>query len=355
MPAIFDASAPFARTRVYPNGECVVFRDRIKKQVGPSRYEEAEPDSYIWAAWQIWCKYPELRRRYPFLMGLSLVQNFDSLSEPLPDKVSPGVKATKRYGLNGITRRGARTVRNAAHLLQKSFGRGRLTFATVTVPSLPMNQLRIVHENWNVVVERYRIIIKRALEKKNLPTYLLSVSEIQTKRHKKTGIPVLHLHSLWVGRDRYGLWGVTAEMHDNAWRNAIQAVIPGISVSFKSAANLQSVKSSAAGYLGKYMSKGGAAIEAVKNDGFGDWLPRQWWNCDRELVRWVDRETLEGTAPSELLLSASDMESKEVWEFVGHILIDIGERQQYWLATYGRLSTSAAQMARDMINLTKPK
>lgn len=355
MSRTFDPARSFAITRVYPNGECVIFRRKIKKQIGPSQYKKTESNSYLWNAWQLWCKNPDLRECYPFLLGLSLVRNFDNLANPLVDKVAPTPKTAKRYGLNGITRRGARTVRCSAHLLQKTFGKGRLTFATVTVPSLPMQQMRTIHEKWNVVVERYRLLIKRTLQKEGLPTHLLTVSEIQTKRHKKTGIPVLHLHSLWVGRSNGGKWGVSVKAHDDAWRKAVGSVVSVVGVGFKSAANLQAVKSSAAGYLGKYMSKGGVAIETLKSEGFGEWLPRQWWNANRELVRWVQRETCEGSAPSELLLESSKVEGKSVWEFVGHISIDIGGNAQYWLATYGRLSTSAANMAREMINLTKPK
>lgn len=297
-------------------------------------------------------------------MGLSLVRNFDIAANPeiMPDSesqaeyellksqcglpsiydVAPVKKPTVRYGLKGITRRGARTVRCAAHLLQKTYGRGRLTFATVTVPNLPKEELRIVHERWHEVVEVYRLYIRRDLEKQGLRGEILSVSEIQDERHKETGIPILHLHSLWVGRLPYGGWAISTERHDDIWRKAIRLVIPKVRVSFKSAANLQEVRTSASAYLGKYMTKSGAAVTTAKDSGFADWLPRQWWNCTRSLKEWVKDETVESTVSSDFLLDAARANDKSVWEFYGEIGIDIGWSHDYWLASFGRLSGWAA-------------
>ena len=304
-------------------------------------------------------------------MGLSLVRYFDKnkgeleaaavyspeelsaiqavISSPEGDNALPGLKPPRRNGQKGITRRGARTVRCAAHLLQKTYGRGRLTFATVTLPGMPVKQLRTVHEKWSKVTEIYRLGLRRLLQEQGLRGEIVTVSEIQPERHKKTKFPVLHLHSVFVGRLPYGGWAVSTEEHDEIWRRAVLSVVPKALCRFRSAANLQEVKTSASGYLGKYMTKSGAAVKAAIDDGFGECLPRQWWNCSRSLLEWIKAETCEGTEVSGVLLDAARSNDKSVWEFYGEVGIDIGWSQHYWLASYGRLSPKVAQEVREIL------
>nr|CRY96880.1 hypothetical protein [uncultured prokaryote] len=340
-------------TRIFPNGECVVFRNTIKKARPFTK--AVRKFNYVWlfACWDMFQRDPELFRAVSLFMGLSLVRNFDNLLKPSSDKLAPTEKKARRYGRNGITRSGARTVRQGAYLMQKRFGIGRITFATVTLPDLPIETMGVVHDQWHKIVERYRLLIRRALKEDGLSGDMISVSEIQEKRYKKTGVPVLHLHSIWVGRLSYGQWSISTKAHDDIWRKAVGVAIKTVSVSFKSAANLQEVKSSAAGYLGKYMSKGAAVVSSLVDNGFDGWLPRQWWNMSRDLVRWVKAETLTTDEFGDFLRDAANGDSKDVWDFFGHVQIDIGEKQQYWLATYGRLNPVVAQELRDYINLTR--
>ena len=338
-------------TRIFPNGECVVFRNPIKKTKAFVTSVRNETSSFKEACWKLYLTEPEALKAASLFMGLSLVQNFDNLVQPSEDEVSPPDVPVRRYGRNGITRPGARTVRQAAYLMQKKWGKGRLTFATVTVPDLPEEKMGVVHEKWNEIVERYRLLVRRQLEKDGLPAYVLSVSEVQEKRYEKTGWPVLHLHSIWVGRMPYGGWSISTKMHDSIWRKAMSVAIPTVGVSFKSAANLKVVESSASGYLGKYMSKGTAVVRSMIEDGFEGWLPRQWWNASRKLTRWVKRETVQSGEFGEFLMAAASGDDKSIWEFSGHVQIDIGDKQGYWLATYGRLNSVVAQELREYIRL----
>ncbi len=70
------------------------------------------------------------------LLGLSHPRNFDKNHATLI-----------RKGLKGITGLGKRRVRNAAFILTRENGKHRLTFATVTLPSLTPAQLSRVHKN----------------------------------------------------------------------------------------------------------------------------------------------------------------------------------------------------------------
>lgn len=363
-------------TRLYPNGEVVVYRQRVKQMPHLRRYTPPLGRAKYYAIGRAFLMLPSdlidpYRGAWFFValfMGLSLVRNFDMVEIALIeaersrleefnlpptdperdnlDDVAPVKSRPSRYGLKGITRRGARTVRCAAHLLQKTYGRGRLTFATVTLPTMPMKQLRAAHQRWNEIVEAYRLGLIRDLKNENLRAELVTVTEIQPKRHKKTGIPSLHLHTVFVGRLPYGGWAISTERHDQIWRRAVVGVVKHCTASFRSAANLQEVHSSASGYLGKYMSKGGAAIQAVIDDGLQEWLPKQWWNCSRSLSQRVKAETVQGADVSGVLLESASANDKSVWEFHREITIDIGGGKHYWLASYGRLTEHAAEVVR---------
>lgn len=360
MSSLPVGSKYFRALRLYPNGECVVFRQKIKKAPSIERGELSEKALYAWACWQLYCENREALCAASFFMGLSLVRNFDKLTKtpctnsPQNDydreqdslwwfgdgleQVSPTPSLPRRNGLKGIPRRAARIVRNAAYLLQKEAGRQNLTFATVTVPSMPLEQMRILHENWNKAVELYRLGIARALKHKGLSGETVGVSEVQEERCDKTGLPILHLHTVFQGRKRFGHWAISTNQHDRIWRNAIEAVVPKAPVSFKSAANLQCVNSSACNYLGKYISKGAPCVQKVVDMGLAEWLPRQWWNCTRSLRHRVDVETIRADRFAEFCLESAKRDDKVCWEFHRNITIEIGEMQQYWVATCGRLT-----------------
>lgn len=324
--------------KVYPNGEAVVWRNKVSKiKPAPKRPIGKESD-WLWACWQVYLTDGEALKAASLFLGLSLVRNFDKLSKGSIEQFPPVPKAVVRRGLSGITRQGARRVRNAAYLLEKEAGSASLTFATVTIPNLPMQQMAMLHQNWPKFTELYRLAVRRVLQKQGLSGEIVTVSEIQEKRYKKSGVPVLHLHSVFRGRLPYGGWALGTEVHDSIVRNAVIAVCGKVTVSFKSAANLQKVQSSASGYLGKYLSKGAAAVKRLREEGYSGWLPRQWWNCSRSLSSRVDRETIRADDFGEFLLTASVGDQVDIWAFHGTVSLDIGMGEPYWLATYGRLS-----------------
>lgn len=361
--------------RIFPNGECVIWRQRVRTSFPVGSSEYSEKALYALACWQLYCRDRETLKAAHLFMGLSLVSNFDRLANRPPSKaeveakeaeenalwffdqpsedVAPAPPTKRRYGLNGIPRKAARIVRNAAYLLQKNARRENLTFATVTVPTMPVEDMAVLHENWHKAVEIYRLGLKRRLQDAGLSGESVGVSEIQEERCNKTGLPVLHLHTVFQGRVPYGPWIISTKCHDELWRNAVKTVLPKALISFKSAANLQVVKTSAANYLGKYISKGVISVSAVKDAGMSDWLPRQWWNCTRSLSARVRAETIRADYVAEALIRACERNNESIWHFWGEVLIDIGEKQGYWLATYGRLTTSAQETIREFTRYPK--
>ena len=365
-------------TKIYPNGEVVVYRQKINSNNPFLRHLRLKPKPIPFEVVRLFLVFKRTFISTWFepwwvvalFMGLSLVRNFDILKNPflgaseserrelviiadavgydISDKFRPGPITPRRYGRKGITRNGARKVRCAAYLLQKMHGRHRLSFATVTVPNIPIDEMRAVHENWGQVVERYRLGVRRELQAKSLPGEIISVSEVQEKRYKKSGLPVLHIHSVFVCRLPYGGWAVSTKRHDKLWRNALKSVIPKARFPVKAACNIKEVESSAEGYLGKYMTKGASVVNRMIQDGFAGWLPRQWWNMSRSLSKRIDSETIVSGNLSEVLLQAARANDKSVWEFWGDVSIDIGERQNYWLATYGRVTDDFLRLAREV-------
>ena len=347
--------------KIYPNGECVIWRNRIKKAVLARKAPESEASEFLWHCWQCYQVEREAFAVACLHLGLSLVQNFDRLAKPSQDRLirlpllkgklrkriwsvrlkqfSPMKEPVRRYGLKGISRRAARTIRNAAHLMQESIGRDNLTFATVTVPPLPIEQMSTLHKNWHKVVESYRLAITRRLKDKGVCDDIVIVSEIQQERHEETGIPVLHLHAVFQGRRPFSKWLIDTETHDDIVRAAFERACGPVAVSLKSAAQFQQVHSSAGAYLGKYMSKGRGNVEALIDQGFADWMPKQWWAMTRNIRQEVDKQTLRPDGMAQFLLAAAYANNEEIWRFHGEVTIEIGQNQAYWLATYGQLDS----------------
>jgi len=278
------------------------------------------------------------------LMGLSNVTNFDRV-----EKVPP------RYGLRGISPLGKKRVRNAAYILTREAGKHRLTFSTVTVPAFHDEDMTFIHLNWHKIIDRYRLLLMRHLVAGGLTGEIVGVSEIQEERYAHNGFPVLHCHFVFVGRARAGSWVVTPERHDYIWRKAIQSVLHGPLPSFKAACQLQSVKKDAAGYLGKYVSKGVTAIAAVLADGFEWALPKQWWSCSRSLTHRMDAQIRRFTEGVPWLIAQANDTSSDTFDFYYVVYIEGKEGERIEVGATGRLSAGVNGKIRKFLGIEHPK
>jgi len=326
------------KTKVYPNGEAVIYK---VKSFGLEPIPPV-PDSDLTSL------YSCCMRAYGTVavalamglgpLGLSPLSNFDTALQPPENNESGSQKEEKRKGLNGITSFGARIVRNAAYLIENEGGKNRAVFATCTIPDLTRDKMQIVHENFHKIVELYRLGIKRELKGGKLNGEIVTVTEIQEKRYERTGLPVLHIHSVFMGRGRTGKWIVQKERHDEIWRNALRSVLPGEDIGVEYACNLQKIKSSAEGYIGKYMTKGSKVVQQIVKDGYEDWLPKQWWSCSRTLRRRIDRETRTPDELSSWLSSADVTEDRTIWLWCSDVTIEMRSGEKIVIAKYGKLS-----------------
>lgn len=327
--------------KLYPNGECVVYQPRLFTPEGVKPYEDTEERIEQMRLFGMICRNQELIDYAPLLLGLSLHPIFDKNSETASEGEVVGVKARARKGQGGITSYGARMVRNAAYLLERDAGPGRSIFATVTVPSCPKEKLWMIHESWGKVVELYRLGLRRMLQDKGLSGEIVTVSEIQEKRYQKTGLPILHLHSVFMGVTASGKFAISTKDHDRLWFSALNAAvnIEGSDVSY--ACNLQRVKKSASGYLAKYLTKGSKSVIAAVNDGFAGWMPKHWWNCSRSLVARVKAETRQADEFSDWLQGVADLEGQKVWKWHRDVSVELHDGTEFKVARFGQLHIGA--------------
>lgn len=326
--------------KLWPNGEISFHVPRKLKEPPLSREKTTiEPSLTRSALRQMGISSAWLEA---FLLGLSNVPNSDKSSESSP-----------QYGLKGITSLGRRRVRNACHMLTRESGKHRLTFATVTVPDLSGEDMAKVHQRWNEVIENYRREMSRQLKRSGLTGEIVGVSEIQEKRYVSSGFPVLHAHFIFVGLANAGGWAITPKRHDYIWRKSIELVTGSPCCELASACNLQAVRKSCEGYLGKYMSKGASAISGVVEDGFEWALPRQWWNCSRSLSRRMDSQIRIFREGVPWLIDLAASANASVWAFYSTVSIEMPDGQSVLVGSYGRFTKEFNGKLRKILPFTR--
>lgn len=193
----------------------------------------------------------------------------------------------KRRGQGGLTSRGARMVRNAAEAMEDVFGIEHLTFATMTLPSLTYEDFWNVSSNWAEIVRVFYQRLRRCLKKRGLSSAYIGVTELQPARTGREGIPALHLHFVFQGRSRGSrAWAIRPYMARAWWQDAVHLYCRG-RYDFAHSENLQEVRESVAGYLSKYMSKGGDIPAPLLDNEMGWNLPTAWYNVSLKLKRYV--------------------------------------------------------------------
>lgn len=321
-----------------PNGEAVVWRPRsVKMDSLVKRPDQWFVDRQM-AIFRLAIECPQVLKASGCLLGLSLLPNLDNVKKGLKWDVDEINEAPVQYGSKGLTSYGARMVRNSAYLLESEFGKHRCIFATCTVPALPLNKLRMLHEEWHHVVNIYRLHLRRILKRNKLPCELVTVTEVQGKRYERTGIPVLHIHSVFVGVTGVGKFAVSTEVHDYIWKCAIRSVIGDFPLRVDSACNLQRVRKSASGYMAKYITKGCTAVKAIASGEHANWLPKQWWNCTRSLVARVKEQTRTIDDLAEFLVQRVSLSDENVWVWHRFVEVEVTENYKITIATYGQLA-----------------
>lgn len=221
-------------------------------------------------------------------------------------------------GLNGITRRGKHLVKSGGKLLEEGGRPKTVVFATCTLPGDPKATLEAAAE-WPAIVNRFRVAMGRELQKHGLPPHILGVTEIQEKRFLREGGMPLHLHFVFIGRShQYQPWAITCDRMRLLWARAVSGGEGAREINpeaWRSSVDMQLVRSSVAGYLGKYMSKGVQAIQAVtrENPDLVPFLPRSWYFCTEGLRQRTDRKTAYGETHAEAIAAMAKSSNPEAF------------------------------------------
>lgn len=247
-------------------------------------------------------------------------------------------------GSHGITGHGKKTVRSAADMLQRKYGPGRLAFLTLTLPGLPRNELAECVSDWSRIVRVFLQWLSRRLKAAGLSGQVVGVTEIQPERLRERGELAPHLHLVFCGRPAYGGWVLDWLEYRKAWLRTISASV-GHPVLSEAVENVQTVKKSAAGYLGKYMSKGGDIIREAAEICPESPIPSDWWHCTTPLRKAVGRACISDRGVLAWLESVI-VACPDSLPFVKAITIETPDGYQVTVGYCGRLSRDALEYCR---------
>lgn len=256
----------------------------------------------------------------------------------------------RKYGKHGITSLGRKMVQSGVHLMAERFGQKNLTFGTLTVPELRHHERIRLAEGWGEVLRQLIQWITRRLEKAGLPKQVVSVSEIQPKRLRRTGEGYLHLHLVWPNSDvKRQKWSVDVVELRAFWESLL-CRIAAVSTVPTTQIRLEAVESNVAGYLSKYMSKGGEGLAEFEQDCGNSGIPGQWWNMSKACRDATKRAVLRGHKLGVVLESWVDgvwSGDITVWPGGLHVLSKEVFGRPCTIAYYGYLTEYAMTQLRE--------
>ena len=297
--------------RVYPNGEFSIWEEKRNLEVSPP---------------------PE----QPDYLGLSLLPN----SHRVAIGMSPPPPERAPRGQGGITRLGARTVRNAAFLLQERYGLDRLSFLTCTVPLVSETAEYNLGREWAEIVRIFIQKVTRLLAAAGLPKSYVGCTEIQEKRLSEHGGLPLHLHLVFPGRLPFKGWTISKEQFASAWMSAVTCRCPEFEgANWKSATRVESLRRSAENYLGKYMTKGAASLSGLisADPGIAEFLPSAWWHCSLNLKRAIGKRLAGGNDSAHKIISDVRRNDSRV-AFSAEVKVTFADGNVIPVAVVGKLS-----------------
>lgn len=260
----------------------------------------------------------------------------------------------KGRGRVGISTHGKKLVRNAALRLERGVGKEQLTFLTLTIPGIQQQGALNVCQNWAEIVRVFQQRLKRMLQAKGLSGEMVGVTEVQEKRFRATNVPALHLHLLFQGRRYRETWALRPTEIREAWKDVISPYLPLDTGEFywQAMENVQRVKKSAAGYLGKYLSKGVSTVNAIHEVIPDIVLPKCWYICSFSLRRKVRSNityfTSKEFAPFENILTADSIPEGILW--LRPVDISVGDSRVIRVGYIGRMSYSFLDSVRCTLN-----
>lgn len=323
------------KVRVWPNGAFTIgYEQPLGCDRKPERYE-IRTDAY-WNGYR-WVPFYEVKDKHPY-MGLS-----DATISHKPQKRA-------KRGSKGITSNAKRTVASAIVLLERAHGLGNLSFVTLTVPTVTVEQSKLINSSWSEIVRQFIQQYTRRLSAAGLSTNYVHVTEIQEKRFHRWGIVAPHLHLLTVGRkSRYSDWAVSKTEVMQLWSRAIAAVT-GLNLDCSFATRTEKPRESTKREMAKYLSKGSKTVSDITEAGRAAELPSSWHGVSRALLKAVKASiaVVRGDKAIDFLRQLQQLQRSNVIRYreIFHTLIDhqSGASREVRIGISGWFTSERARM-----------
>lgn len=324
--------------KLYPSGRVTVGKKPPQKLLTKDKEYESNRSHYTFGERRHW-HYQEglvidsvVHETRAETLGLASVPNCHNLSK------------RGRYGLKGISGNGRKLVREGAALLERRYGR-RLGFYTLTCPYTDVESIYLYNQNIAYIQRSFFQELKREYQRHKVPFSYVSVLEIQPERYSETGIPVLHIHYISpCYRPGTWDWVLTADAIRSLWSRVLRNTI-GHEVSVGASIDASVVRSSAVGYISKYMSKGSQEVEWLACT-CPNQLPSQWWSMTSNLRKAIKAYTIhlpEHECAFFMFLAVECPEDREYLRYCRPINICV-HGQAVTLGMSGNLQPSIAEM-----------
>lgn len=172
---------------------------------------------------------------------------------------------------------------SAGKVLEEEAGRDNLAMLTCTMPYSEREAVIAYLQGWKEIQRRFIQELTRELQRAGLSGDNAWVTELQEKRGDRVGYPCPHLHILFQGRRRgWGHWAVSKEWCRDAWWRVVTAVT-GYDFDPIAATRVEKVRGNAAGYLAKYLTKGGDVAKKWKGTEWEKLLPTAYGRTNHAL------------------------------------------------------------------------
>lgn len=323
--------------KIYPNGEAsLYFERRLKKKALPSTPKRLDRQYLHYLAAE-----QEFGRE--FALGMQNAARRGGAPLGLVTAPISTKKQSTPTTTRGLTRLGARTLRQGAYLIDSACGKDCVTFGTATLPDITDAELQQVESDWSQIVDRFFKRLRYHLLKKGLPADVIHVTEVQPKRSLNEGREIPHIHFVFQGRKKKGSWAITPKQITKFWCKALQ--LKRITLKMCSTScQLARVRKSVARYLSKYVAKNSTKTSnATSESNLRKLSLKQWWGISDSLRRSVRRNTrVIWDSRSEDLWSSHEKENGIIWEFMGTIKSTWTERDIIF-CRFGRLTEWARQ------------
>lgn len=323
--------------KIYPNGEASLYYERMLKKKGfeatPKR-RDRQYKHYLRAKQKFGHEFAlgmqNAARRGAAPLGLVTV--------PISTKNAATSTATR-----GLTRLGARTLRQGAFLIEQGCGKDCVTFATCTLPVLTDEEYAQVEADWSNIIDRLVKRLRYHLQKSGLSGDVIHVTEVHPKRSLNEGREIPHLHLVFQGRKRKASWSIAPKKFTKFWHRALQ--LKRITQKMcLSSCQMARVRKSVSRYLSKYVAKKQPkTCKPTSPSNLRKLSLKQWWGISDSLRSSVRMNTrVLSDSRTEDLWRAHEKENAILWEFLGTIKSSWNERDIVF-CRFGRLTKWARE------------